>query len=456
MITKDELHRGAKIFMDSGTAETHEEAMAILLGFRLVCLVGPEIVSSPTLQTALLTAVNLANRSFLGGVTVHGIDSAAPNRTHLPGGTTLAEAVTFWGGRLAEAKPSNHPTLVFGSAQAEVNYPLALRVTFDRWRAAVSPVRDALRLGERELLPTAGIVAAALGVSEAFQHLSGNAEAMRRNVGISLWDPEIPDVATSPSEPDAANTLLPQKAWILGLGHLGQAYLWTLLALPYAAPEKVILVLHDFDKAIEANLSTSILTTHRNIGIHKTRFLANIVQARGYQSVIQERPFDERLQIGPDDPPLLLCGVDSAHVRRQIGGSGFREIIEAGIGNAEDYLDYQIHSFPAARSPQEIWKDVRHVSRSDELLLLPAYKKMQESSENQCGLVQIADISVGVPFVGAFVSGLFVAEAIRAAMIGPRKEILNGSLSTPGQRAVLSRGENILDSSLGFLTLSKQ
>ena len=441
MTNTDTLHRGAKIFMDAGTAETHEEAMAILMSFGLNCLVGLEIISSPTLQAALLTAVNLANRSFLGGVTVHGIDVTTPNRTHLPGGTTLAEAVAFWGGRLTDAEPSNAPALVFGSAQAEVNYPLALRVTFDGWRAAVSPLRDAFRLGEREVLPTAGIVAAALGVSEAFQHLCGNAEAMRRTIGISLWDPQKVDIRTGASEPDAANTLLPQKAWLLGLGHLGQAYLWTLMALPYAVPEKVTLVLHDFDKAIEANLSTSVLTTRQNIGVHKTRFLADLAQARGYQSIIQERPFDERLQIGPGDPALLLCGVDSAHVRRQIGGAGFPEIIEAGIGNAEDYLDYQIHSFPAARFP-------------DELLLLPAYKKMQESSENQCGLVQIADVSVGVPFVGAFVSGLVVAEAIRAAMMGPRNEIVDGSLSTPCQRAALARGANLLGSSLGFVTMS--
>ena len=207
MITKDELHRGAKIFMDSGTAKTHEEAMAILMGFRLICLVGPEIASSPTLQTALLTAVNLANRSFLGGATVHGIDVTVPNRTHLPGGTTLAEAITFWGGSLMDAKPSNAPTLVFGSAQAKVNYPQALRVTFDGWRAAVSPLRDAFRLGENEVLPTAGIVAASLGVSEAFQHVCGNAEAMRRTIGISLWDPETTDIMTVASEPDAANHL---------------------------------------------------------------------------------------------------------------------------------------------------------------------------------------------------------------------------------------------------------
>jgi hypothetical protein len=454
MIEKDTLHRGAKIFMDSETAESYEEAIAILLGFRLICLVGPEIASSATLQIALLTAVNLASRSFLGGVTVHGVDIAIPNLSHLPGGATLAEAVIFWGGHLTDTEPSNAPTLVFGSAQTGAGYPQALRITFDGWRAAVSPLRASFRLEEREVLSTAGVVAASLGVSEAFQHLCGNAEAMRRTIGISLWDPHITDITAAASEPDAANTLLPQRAWLLGLGHLGQAYLWSLLALPYATPEKVTLVLHDFDKAIEANLSTSILTTRLNLGVHKTRFLAEIAQARGYQSVIQERPFDERLRVGADDPSLLLCGVDSAHVRRQIGSAGFREIIEAGIGNAEDYLDYQIHSFPAARSPEEVWKNVHHISRSDERLLLPAYKKMQESNKNQCGIVQIADISVGVPFVGAFVSGLVIAEAIRATMMGSRTEIIDGSLSTPCQRAILPRGKDVFGSSLGFLAMA--
>lgn len=453
MIEKDTLHRGAKIFMDSGTADTHEQAMATLMSFRLVCLVGPEIAYSPALQVALLTAVNLANRSFLGGVTVHGVDTAVPNRTHLPGGEILAEAITFWGGRLTDTQPASAPTLVFGSASTEANSPQALRVTFDGWRAAVAPMRASFRLGERNTITTAGIVAASLGVSEAFQHLCGKAEAMRQTVALSLWEPDVRDIAAA-AEPEVANTLLPQKAWLLGLGHLGQAYLWTLLALPYAAPEKVTFVLHDFDKATQANLSTSMLTTGRDIGVRKTRFLAELTQARGYQSVIQERPFDERLRVGPDDPPLLLSGVDSAHVRRQIGGAGFREIIEAGIGNADDYLDFQIHSFPAARSPEETWKNVHHTSRSDELLLLPAYKKMQENSDNQCGLVQIMDVSVGAPFVGAFVSGLVIAEAIRAAMMGPRKEILDGSLSAPCQRAVLPRGGNVRGSSIGFLSIT--
>ena len=451
MIEKDTLHRGAKIFMDAGTAETHEQAMTMLQSFRLACLAGPEIAYSSTLQAALLTAVNLARRSFLGGVTVHGVDAGMPNRTHLPGGSKLSDAIISWGGTLTSAEPASAPTLVFGSSLAEATYPQALRVTFDGWKAAVAPMRASYRLGERDTITTAGIAAAALGVSEAFQHLSGEAEAMRRTVALSLWEPGASDLTRASDGPGAADLLLPQKAWLLGLGHLGQAYLWTLLSLPYADPEKVTFVLHDFDKATEANISTSMLTTIRDVGTRKTRFLADFVEARGYQAVIQERPFDERLKVGPDDPLLLLSGVDSAHVRRQIGGAGFREIIEAGIGNAEDYLDFQMHSFPAARSPEETWRNVHHVSRSDELLLLPAYKKMLESSDNQCGLVQIADISVGVPFVGAFVSGFVIAEAIRAAMMGPRTEILNGSLGTPCQRAILPRGESADGSSIGFL-----
>lgn len=456
MVEKDSLHRSAKIFMDSGTAATTEQAMEILKGFRLVCLVGPEIAQSPTLQTALLTAVNLASRSFLGGVTVHGIDQTFPLLTHLPGGKTLAEAVIFWGGHLVETESSNAPTLIFGTVLKDATYSQALRVTFGGWKAAVTPLRDNFRLDERDALTTTGIAAAALAVSEAFQHLCGSVEAMRRTVAVSLWEPEITDIAAASPEPEVAIMLLPQKAWLLGLGHLGQAYLWALLALPYASPEKVTLVLHDFDKATEANISTSLLTRSQEIGNHKTRFLADIVEARGYRSVIQERPFDELLKVSPDDPALLLCGVDSARVRRQIAGAGFREIIEAGIGDSDDYLDFQIHSFPAASTPEETWRNVQHTSRSERLLSLPAYKNMAENGGDACGLVQIADVSVGVPFVGAYVASLVIAEAIRAAMMGQRKEILDGSLGTPCHRAVLPRGDNIPGSNIGFLSANQE
>lgn len=45
-ITPDTLHRTAKVFMDNGRAASPEEAMALLEGFGLTVMVGPEIAHS--------------------------------------------------------------------------------------------------------------------------------------------------------------------------------------------------------------------------------------------------------------------------------------------------------------------------------------------------------------------------------------------------------------------------
>jgi hypothetical protein len=56
----------------------------------------------------------------------------------------------------------------------------------------VAPVATGIRLAERSALPIAGILAGALAVAEVFQQLRGsNAAAGRREVGLSLWRPEI-------------------------------------------------------------------------------------------------------------------------------------------------------------------------------------------------------------------------------------------------------------------------
>ncbi len=74
------LHRTAKYFMDSGRAQTAEEAMDLLKSYGLTIAVGPEIHTSPAAQIALLTLVNLGRRTFLGGVEVVGLESAPFSR----------------------------------------------------------------------------------------------------------------------------------------------------------------------------------------------------------------------------------------------------------------------------------------------------------------------------------------------------------------------------------------
>src|ERR1700692_427094 len=97
IIKPDSLHRTAKYFMDNGRADTHEDAMTLLDGFGLTIFVGQEIAGSVHQQTALLTLVNAARRTLLGGIDVVGLPDA-PSLTPLAHGQPLAEAVRDYGG----------------------------------------------------------------------------------------------------------------------------------------------------------------------------------------------------------------------------------------------------------------------------------------------------------------------------------------------------------------------
>ncbi|WP_141701176.1 hypothetical protein [Methyloceanibacter methanicus] len=90
------LHRTAKYFMDNGQAETVDEAMDLLHGFGLTVHVGPELAESTPHQIALLTLINLARRTFLGGVEVVGMRNM-PLLLPLTADADLAAAVESWG-----------------------------------------------------------------------------------------------------------------------------------------------------------------------------------------------------------------------------------------------------------------------------------------------------------------------------------------------------------------------
>ena len=466
---RDRLHRGAKLLMDTGEAATREEAYRLLRRYQFVCAVGPEVATSPTLQAALLTAVNSGRRCCLGGVRVMGCPEDAPLLTSGIAGrtTTLMEAIRSIapdaGSTGADVAESGTPVVTFGSAERLVadlqiaGAGLAARVTFDGWCAGVAPMDGGFRLGEEREFSLTGVMAGALAVSECFQHLRGNnVMAMRRTVGMSLWRPDVGitdrDAWHVETGPEVAGIPLPGEAWMLGLGHLGQAYLWALMMLPYADPAQVRLVLQDDDALTESSVSTGLLTDPGTVGQKKTRVMAARAEERGFQTRIVERRFDERLVIGSDDPQLLLCGVDNLRARRVLETPGFAEIIEAGLGHtAEEYLAIRLHTFPATRHPQAVWpSDTDDTDGADRLLSLPAYAALRAQTRDGCGVVRVAGAAVGVPFVGAAAGALVIAEAIRAIMNGPRFEIMDMSLRDPVRRTPVGRRVASSQSVLGF------
>lgn len=429
----NELNRSVKLAMDSGEAATPEEARRIFQNYRLRILTGPDVASSPTRQAALLTAVNTGRRCFLGGVEVIGCPDAElliPWR----GCRTIADALIDLQSSLIHTQSENIPQIIIGAPQTNWGEnDFTVRTTFDGWCGGVVPIDDGRGLNERNEFTPAGVLAGALAVSEAFQYVRRcNVQAGRRAIGLSLWQPDTMSPWLDNHEIGPQLELLPSKLWLIGLGHLGQAYLWTLGFLPYKSPSNVELVLQDYDVLVAANDSTSLLTDQRIIGQRKTRAMATWCEKRGFKTRINERRFANNFQIDEEEPQVALCGVDNEAARANLEDVNFAQIIEAGLGRGtEEYLAFQMHCFPASRLARNLWNRGQSPQMQPSLLGQPAYKLMASNGVDKCGLTTLANRAVGASFVGAFTSTLVVAELLRMAIGERRYEAIDGTLRSP-------------------------
>lgn len=434
MIAK-RLNRLVKLAVDTGEAATIEDAHRLFAGYRLAISVGTDAARSATGQAALLTAVNTGRRSLLGGVEVAGI-ADAPLLVPLMSYRTLDEAVEGLGGKVVDAVRQDAPLVVIGDGAAKTGHQFAVRTTFEGWTGGIVPAdADAMRLGERREFVPSGVLAGALAVAEAFQHLRGNQPAAgRRSAGLSLWRPDL-----DWRDPEAAGldiVRLPSALWLIGLGNLGQAYLWTLGLLPYADPCAVRLVLQDFDVLAESNDSTSLLTQQALIGQYKTRAMAQWAERKGFRTAIVERRFRPDFLVGPDDPGVALCGVDNALARAALEDVGFGRIIEAGLGGGtNDFLGFRTHVFPGTRKARNIWRG--DAADSAIRLDLPAYKSLAATGADKCGLTQLAGRTVGAPFVGAIAGAAVVAELLRLVNGAHGYDLIDGHLKDLAHRTVV-------------------
>jgi hypothetical protein len=428
----NELNRSIKLALDSGEASTIEEAREIFEGYRLGIIVGPDAAASATKQAALLTVVNTARRCFLGGVEVQVGNANADLLLPWRDCRTLGQAIVDLGGRVSDAIPKESPVVLIGDVNGPTQYDFALRATFDGWIGGVAPGDDGIQLNELQEFTPSGVLAGALAVSEAFQHVRGrNALAGHRAVGFSLWKPESTISWVDDSDTGPELEWLPSNCWLIGLGHLGQAYLWTLGFLPYANPETVQLVLQDYDELVLANDSTSLLTNSKMIGQKKTRAMAQWCAQRGFRTHIIERRFAADFEIDAEEPQVALCGVDNPTARAALEDVGFTQIIEAGLGRGtEEYLAFQMHCFPAERTARQRWESV-DVTKSDDAFEKPAYESLAAQGVDKCGLIMLANRSVGASFVGAFTSTLVISELLRMALGAHRYAVMDGSLRSP-------------------------
>jgi hypothetical protein len=437
----DRLHRTVKLEIDEGRAATVEEAARIASRYVLQLHVGREVVGRPGRQAALLTVINTARRAFLGGVRVQLAEDPVLD-VRWAEGMRLSEAVAAYGGTVAELG-DEHPTIALGDLDRTPAGRLVLYPTWQGWTGGAVDT-DPARLDENnDQLALSGLLAGALAVSECFQHVRGDVVAGRREVGVSLWRPDLD--WRDPEAVGPACPFLPSRLWLLGLGHLGQAYCWALGFLPYADPKDVWLMLQDFDRVIEANEATALLAGAGDRGKRKARVVARRMEDLGFKTSVTERPFDAATRRRGDEPGLALGGFDRREPRRELGGARFDFIVDAGLGAGPDhYLDMLIHSFPSGLTPAEAWplSDRSRPDRGVGSLERPAYQDLEHrlttegltEEEARCGVLEVSGQSVGAAFVGAVTASLVLAEVLRLLRDGPRYEVIGLSLRSPRYR----------------------
>lgn len=442
----DTLHRTTKLELDEGRAQTLEDAELIASRYVLQIDVGKGITESPTRQAMLLTVVNTASRAFIGGVRVR-LPENGPMTVPWAEGQDIATSVKAFGGDLVQSLEKEYPTIVVGDVVEHPSGSVVLFATWEGWSGAIVQDQEN-RLPERSEFPLAGVLAAALGVSEAFQHVREFALAGRRSIGLSLWQPG--GHWRGKSAYGQPCQYLPSRLWLIGLGHLGQAYAWGIGMMPYQETVSVEITLQDYDSIVEANKSTGLLSDDRSVGQRKSRAVAKRLEALGFKTTITERRFSNVTQRGIGDPGVALSGIDDPGPRRFLEEAGFDLIVDAGLGgNSQNYLDILIHSFPSEIKAAEAWPE-RRISPPNYPGGQPAYldqrRQMRETTnltdgEIECGIVEVAGRSVGASFVGCVAAALVLCEVLRSLIHGPRFQILSLSLRSPDTRkAILKIG----------------
>jgi hypothetical protein len=433
-VTEDNLDRVAQAIMvkhDVG----YEEACLILGKMRLRLICDASIAHSAAMQAALVTAINTGKRAFHGGVFVS-MPHHVPCLLPWPSPQPLNSMVSMMGGCFVIPENDQYTqTIYFGSTPKPVEDALA--VFCSGWRGGTAPAGQQVFMHSPHDFATGGVVAGALAVARGFLHVSGlSSRPLEAPQGYSLWRPDLNWL--DPAADGPALESLPKALWMLGLGHLGQAYLWNFGLLPYQSPKDATFMLQDFDDVVSGNYTSQLLCERNNIGHKKTRICSDWLVARGFNTIITERPFDETTKRSGEEPYIACCGFDVAKPRRILEDAGFDLIVECALGADTARFDRIIlHTFPDARlKPATIWSSDDQAQPD---------KRIVEAfgGKEDCGILAetLAKKAVSSSFVGAIAGAFVTGEILRALNGGARCELIQTQLRQNERPGVVVKNE---------------
>lgn len=413
--------RITKALTDAQLVDSFEDAETELDSIHPCVLLGTEQARTRAGQAATLTIAATALKCFGRCTVLVAVDT--PLLAPLPIGSTLTEALRQIGADVSSAHPDGATHLIgIGAEGAAPNIFVAC--WWDRWLSGIRT--EACKVGDSRLA-LSGIFAGALAVRQIFASLLARGRRRPVETTISLWEPWSSDCL----ELGPTSFIAPTFLWLIGLGHLGQAFVWNLVMLPYSSARRVIL--QDDDKINDENEPTSLLVTNDGYRNRKVRLASQWLENAGWETWLLERRFRGDLSPTLDDPPILLSGLDSLAPRKLLVEAGFEFMIDAGIGHGpHDFEGIQIRVTKKGANAELLWGHESHSADpvKDRLLSSAAYCAL-EKEVGECGKFTLANASVAVPFVGAAAGALAISQAIRLSSSLSGGALIQMELATP-------------------------
>ncbi|HPF52298.1 MAG TPA: hypothetical protein PK335_12020 [Draconibacterium sp.] len=415
----DEMSRLAMLNIENNPGLAEQGIEGYYLAFeqlkrqKLRIVVSSVVSESRALQSALLTAINSGKRAFKGGVFIKmpmDVTLLLPwSRT-----CTLNDAVVEVGGDLTDVSDASF-TLYIGIKAVDTD---SLEIVANGWQGGVVAAGDDISLTQDSDGVLGGIFAGSLGVALGFLRISGEKlDSTADSCGLSLWRPDLHwlDHEAIGSE----IKYFPKKIWLLGLGHLGQAYVWAISLFSFSEPNQLTVMLQDTDIVKPANIDTGLLSDSDSCEkkIKKTRLCSKWLEDRHIDTNICERYFDESFNPTDVESDILISGLDSVETRRILNTDKFKNILDCGLGGNKSNFD-SISFYNLGISdlkPEEIWKTTDNSNDN------PESRKLY-SNIFACGEY---DKGIGASFIGGIASTLVLSEIMRA---------YNGGIAVPHVR----------------------
>ena len=414
--------RITKALTDGAHVSSFEEAEARLDSVHVAVILDAKQMNTYAGQAATLTALATAKKSF--GRVALVVDGDATLLSTLPLGTTLRQAAHALGAQIEKHVPQGTTHSICIGHEHGICW--TVHCWWDRWLAGTRAT-DSKGSGDGRIA-LAGVFSAALAIRQVFACILANRTLRPQDATVDLWEPwtSADPGLTGPTKFD-----VPDSLWFLGLGHLGQGFIWNLCLLGVSRGSAVV----QDDQTIGAeNEATSLLVIPNDISSKKTRVAARWLESCGWQTDIIERRHHGDIAVGQDDPPYLLCGLDRLQPRLTMAERGFEYMIDAGLGHgAHDFEGIQIRTIAKGQSIDGLWDETaltQHGTPPTQLMENDAYAAL-ESRIGSCGIVSFAEASTAVPFVGAASGALVITQAIRLASLQPSTLFLHMELGAP-------------------------